>query len=343
MKRILLLLSMVLILLAVAACSSSGTSQESEKGKSSGQTETETEAAEGFVPSEKLDWTIAFGPGGGNDVMARTMISIIEKYDLYPDNMIPENRQGGSGAVGWGYLKNQAGNPHSISTTSGSFITTPLQSDAGFVYSDFTHIALMATDDMFLIIPGDSEINTLEEFIEHAKANKLNFGGIGVANVDRMIVARLAEEAGIENYEYIPYDDNGLVLADMLAGTLDATVANPGDIGGQLESGDLKALAFSGQERLPNKDEIPTFIELGYDVNVSMPRGVILPPDISEEAKEWWIETMKKVSETPEWAEYIESNGLSEHILYGDDFTAYLEETTTTFERILTELGVLQK
>ena len=49
---------------------------------------------------EKLDWTIAFGPGGGNDIMARTIMDILTKYELYPGNISAENRAGGSGAVG---------------------------------------------------------------------------------------------------------------------------------------------------------------------------------------------------------------------------------------------------
>src|SRR5690554_5344021 len=82
-------------------------------------------AAQDRYPSKRLDWTIAFGPGGGNDIMARTIISILEKYKLYPADIVAENRPGGSGAKGWGYLYAQKGNPYHISTTSGSFITTP--------------------------------------------------------------------------------------------------------------------------------------------------------------------------------------------------------------------------
>ena len=70
---------------------------------------------------ETLDWTIAFGPGGGNDIMARTIVDILATYDLYPGDIAVENRAGGSGAVGWGYLFGQSGSGYGISTTSGSF------------------------------------------------------------------------------------------------------------------------------------------------------------------------------------------------------------------------------
>lgn len=338
MKRIFLLFSIFSLIYVLAACGSGGeVTQEQSKEESNGESGNEE-----YVPSGPLDWTIAFGPGGGNDVMARSLIAIIEQYDLYPHPITPNNREGGSGATGWGYLKNQAGSDTDISTTSGSFITTPLMSDPGFTYKDFTHIALMATDDLFLIVRGDSEFNTLEEFVDFAKENRLTFGGMGVANTDRMVISKFAEEAGLSNYEYIPYDENGLVLADLLSGTTDAIVANPGDVPGQIAAGEIKALAFSGQMRLPDEyADIPTFIELGYDVNISMPRGIILPPDVPEEVRDYWIDLMKTVAETPEWKAYINDNHLTEYILYGDDFTAYLEETVQTFEEILTELGVI--
>ena len=41
-------------------------------------------------PSKRLDWTIAFGPGGGNDIMSRTLISILEKYKLYPETIVAD-------------------------------------------------------------------------------------------------------------------------------------------------------------------------------------------------------------------------------------------------------------
>ena len=51
--------------------------------------------AQDKYPSQRLNWIIAFGPGGGNDIMARTLISILEKYKLYPGNIVAENRAGG--------------------------------------------------------------------------------------------------------------------------------------------------------------------------------------------------------------------------------------------------------
>jgi putative tricarboxylic transport membrane protein len=291
-------------------------------------------------PSEQLDWTIAFGPGGGNDIMARTLIDIINKYELYPAEIVAENRQGGSGAVGWGYLYNQAGNPYHISTTSGSYITTPLQADTPWGPTSFTPIALLATDDLLLLVNGDSDINTLEELIERAKTEPFTIGGIGAVNVDFIVPTLLAEKAGFD-FEYVSFNAEGELKTALLSDALDAIVSNPGEVLGLIESGDMKALAYSGQKTPAALDEVPTLDEAGYPVGISMPRGLILAPDVPEAAQEWWIETMKKIVETPEWQEYITSNNLTENIRYGEDFRTFLAQTSGTFEEILREQGAI--
>jgi putative tricarboxylic transport membrane protein len=291
-------------------------------------------------PNQRLNWTIAFGPGGGNDIMSRTLIEILEKYDLYPNNIVAQNRAGGSGAVGWGYLFGQAGNPYHISSTSGSFITTPLQADTPWDPSSFTPIALMASDDMVLLVNGDSEIDSFEAFIEAAREERMSIGGIGAVNVDFIIPTLLADQAGFE-FDYVSFNASGELNTALLSGSLDAIMSNPGEVMGLMESGDMRGLAFSGVKTPPALGTMPTFADAGYPVDVSLPRGLILPPDVPEEAQQWWIDTMKQVASTPEWREYIESNLLTENIRYGDDFTAFLRNTQDTFERILREQGAI--
>lgn len=292
-------------------------------------------------PSEDMDWTIAFGPGGGNDIMARTMVDIIEQYDLYPHNITLTNREGGSGATGWGYLFNQAGSGYGISTTSGSFITTPLQADTGWTYEDFTPVGLFATDDAIFVVPGDSEFQTWEDWVEHATSqDSVVVGGIGTVNVDYIVHQLLADAAGYE-IEYVSFNEEGQLQTALLSGALDAVVSNPGSVLGQVEAGEMRPLLFTGKERLDVLPDVPTGDDVGISGLPSMPRGMILPPDAPEEAQEWWISTMKEVIEKPEWQEYLESNYLTENVQWGEDFQETLADTVAEFEQILSEAGAL--
>lgn len=292
-------------------------------------------------PSESLDWTIAFGAGGGNDIMARTMVDIINQYEMYPEDITLENREGGSGATGWGYLFSQAGSGYGVSTTSGSFITTPLQADTGWTFEDFTPIGLFATDDAVFVVPPDSGMETWEDWVEFAKGQEtVVVGGIGTVNVDFILHQMLADAAGYE-IDYVSFNEEGQLQTAMLSGALDGMVSNTGSILGQIEADEMTPLLYTGIERLDVISDVPTGEEKGIEGLPSMPRGMILPPDAPVEAQEWWIDTMKEVVETPEWQEYVSSNYLTENIEWGPDFFDSLEKTTNSFETILEEAGAL--
>ncbi len=292
-------------------------------------------------PSETLNWTIAFGPGGGNDIMSRTIISILEKYKLYPAEIVAENKPGGSGAVGWGFVHNQKGDAYHITSTSGSYITTPLQADTPWSPTTFTPIALLATDDLILLVNAKSPIKTFDEFIEQAKAKRMAIGGIGAVNVDFIVPTLLAEKAGFE-FDYVSFNKQGEMMTALLSEALDAMMSNPGEVTGLLESGDLRAIGYSGKKVPEAIKDVPTFGEKGYELGISMPRGIVMPPDVPAEARDWWIETMKKVVEKPEWADYVKKNNLTETVMFGEDFRAFLGDTQDQFAKILKAKGAIK-
>jgi putative tricarboxylic transport membrane protein len=318
------------LLAATAALATSLTGCDSAKSDSSD------------YPSKDLEWTIAFGPGGGNDIMARTMVDIINKEKLYTGGKIMvENREGGSGATGWGYLKRQQGTGYGISTTSGSFITTPLQANTGWKPQDFTPVGLFATDDALFIVPGSSPIKSWQEWVDFAKQKgTVAVGGIGTVNVDFIIHAILADAAGYK-IDYVPFNEEGQLQTALLSGSLDGMVSNTGSILGQVKANKVKPLLFTGKKPLAALPQVPTGESLGFKDLPAMPRGLILPPDAPKEAQDWWIATMKKVVETPEWKKYIESNYLTEDIRWGEDFGGFLTSTSDEFKRVLTEKGAL--
>lgn len=328
MNRLLIAASAAVFAVGMSACAAGGT-DSSASGDSSD------------YPSESLDWTIAFGPGGGNDIMARKMIDIIEKEDLYPGDISAENRDGGSGAQGWGYVYSHSGDPYHVSTTSGSFLTTPLQSDTGWTYEDFTSVGLFATDDALFLVDGKKNITTWKDWVSWAKKqDEVVVGGIGTVNVDFILHSKIAEAAGYD-IKYVPYDEEGQVQTSLLSGALDAMVSNPGSILGQVESGDMTPLLFTGKKPLEALPKVPTGESVGIEDLPSMPRGLILAPDVDEDVRQWWIDTSKEIVKTDEWQEYLDKNYLSEDVRWGDDFDTYLEETVNDFETTLEEQGAL--
>ncbi|WP_171208121.1 MULTISPECIES: tripartite tricarboxylate transporter substrate binding protein [unclassified Ruegeria] len=293
-------------------------------------------------PSERLTYTIAFGPGGGNDRMSRTVVDILRKYELFDNDIVVENREGGSGAVGFSYVAGKAGDPYRLTSTSGNFIGTPLVADTDWTFADFTPIGLLASDAMLLVVRSDSDFGDVGAFVDAAKAGRVTIAGSGSAGPERVTAALFANAAGIE-FEYVPIGSGGELVTALTSGSVDAVVANPSEVSGQLEAGTLKALAFSDTARSTNNPDVPTFMELGYDFSFSLPRGVVMPNDLDPAVQDWWIETLKKVIDTPEWEEYLVKNGMSGNPIWGDEFAAYLEDTSTKYRATLVEIGAIQE
>jgi putative tricarboxylic transport membrane protein len=292
-------------------------------------------------PNDRLNVTVAFGPGGGNDILSRTLVAILEKYKMYPKDIVITNRAGGSGAVGWGYVFSQKGNPYHISTTSGSFITTPLQANTPWQPTSFTPVALLATDDLVLLVNGKSDIKDFKTFIERARSKPPSIGGMGAVNVDYIVPKVVSEKANFK-FEYVSFNKMGELTTALLSNSLDAAMGNPAEVLGLIDSGDLRPLAYSGKATPASLKNVPTMASVGYDPGVSLPRGLILPPGVPKEAQDWWIATLKKVVQTPEWKKYIVDNNLTENIQYGDDFNKFLGTTQDSFGRILRASGAIK-
>lgn len=336
------------LLLGLAACgeASPDPSEDEAMGDEAEDTADDSDddseaASDGDYPSEDVDFTIAFGPGGGNDIMARTLIDIIQQYDLYPaGTIVPTNREGGSGANGWGYLYEQAGDPYHLSTTSSSYIATPLTADVPFGPQDFTPVAMLASDDVLLIVEGSSDFESIEQFVEYAQENPVTIGAVGASGSDYIIPTLLAEETEWSDFEYVAFNEAGQRDSALLSGAVDAIMADPVEVVGQIDSGDVRALAFAGSETPDALGvDVPTLGDLYGIQEVPKARGLIMPPDVSEEAQQWWIDTIQEVVETPEWQEFIATNVLTENVQYGDDFAQILDDVTELYSDALDETG----
>ena len=108
-------------------------------------------------------------PGGGSDIMARMMQTVIEKEKLCPQPVTVVNRPGGGGAIAFAYVAGKKGDPHFWLTATTSFLTTPLLGKSKYTYKDFTPLTNLAYDDFFVTVKADSPYRTMKDLIEDAK------------------------------------------------------------------------------------------------------------------------------------------------------------------------------
>lgn len=290
-------------------------------------------------PEREVTLIVQGSAGGGSDIIARTIANIIDKKKLSPTPIIVENRPGGGGAVGYTYVAKRQGDPYFIGTIGGSFFTTPLLGQSPVNYEAFTPIAAIAADPYVMVVSAKSGIKSLDQ----VKALKtVRVGTTGVVT-DPGIIAKMMEKSLGITIRNVPYGGDGEVLAALLGGHIDVQFGNPSEILSQVQAGTLVPLAVSSATRLPQLPNVPTFKELGQDIDITQLRGVVMPKGIPPEAVKFWEGVMKQVAESEEWKrEYLDRNGSVPIFLDSAAFAAELPKVNSTYVDFMKQAGLLK-
>lgn len=305
-------------ILALTACSSSA-----------GQP-----AAEGeFAPSD-VRMIVPFSAGGGSDVSGRAIASGLE--GATGATVTVENREGGSGAVGYAAFLAQEGNPNYLLASETALLALPLTTDVDFTYETFTPIMKLGDDYTLLVVPADSAFQTCTDVVDAARGEGVVAAVSGAVSLDEVVFSLIEQDQDVE-FDRVPFESGSEVLAGLLGGTVEVGSLNPSEVLGQLESGDLRALCALSEERYEYEAlaDIPTAKEQGIDVAFAQWRGFIAPGGISEEARQGWIEAGQAYAETPEYTAYIEDNLMQANAVYGDDLVEYLAGNSADLEAVV--------
>ncbi|MCY4450522.1 MAG: tripartite tricarboxylate transporter substrate-binding protein [Immundisolibacterales bacterium] len=294
-----------------------------------------------WEPLKPVDFVIMAGKGGGADKMARLMQTIVEKHDLSSKPLIPINKPGGSGAEALIHLKQKAGDDHTIMVTLNSFYTTPLRQPALDVdIMTFTPVARMAEDTFLLWVHADSDINTVDEFVEAARAagNDWIMAGTGKGQEDELLTTFLNNAYDLD-MKYVPFKGGGRVAKELAGKNANSTVNNPSEQLGFYEAGKTRPIAAFTPERLELFSDAPTFLELDQDFVYFMQRSVVGAPGMSAEAAAFYQDLFAKVFASDEWQTYRHDKSLYGDLIAGDELKAYWQRERAIHEVMLKEIG----
>jgi putative tricarboxylic transport membrane protein len=300
--------------------------------------------ASNWKPEKPVEFVVQSAAGGGSDIFARTMATVMadEKIVTVPINVV--NKPGGSGAVAYSYLNQKKGDPYVIATATGSYITTPIQGHSPVSYKNFTNLGILCVEDYVGVVRSESPYKTLKDMIAAAKQkpNSIRVGGSGPAGSDAIIRHKLEKATGTK-LNYIVFQSGGEVNAALLGGSVDFASPNPSEATQLVKAGRLRPLAMFSPERLDNWKDVPTAKEQGIDVTLDQFRGVVAASGLTKDQAAFWQGAMVKLSQSPGFKKYLEDNGLRALLRVGADAEKYLEQENKTYTEILTELGMVKK
>ena len=287
-----------------------------------------------FDPGNRVTMIVPFSAGGGSDIAGRAIAAGLE--EATGATITVENRVGGSGAVGYSGLVNAEGDGTMLLASETALITLPIVQDVDFTYESFTPIMKAGEDYNLVVVASDSPFQSITDVIEAAKTEQLNAAVSGATGPDHIAWSLIEQEQGI-TLERVTFESSSEVLAALMGGHVQVAASSPGELTGQLGSGDIRALCALAPERYEYDllADIPTGSEEGVEVTFAQWRGFIAPGGIDDAAKEYWIAKAKEYERSDAYKEFIESNMLQPVTAYGDDFVEYLHQYAADVESVL--------
>jgi len=308
--------------------------------------------AQAWEPTKNVEFIIPAGTGGGADQMARAIQGIVAKHNLMKQSILPINKAGGAGAEGFLDVKNASGDPHKIIITLSNLFTTPLATGVPFNWRDLTPVQMLALDNFVLWVNSSTPYKTPKEYIEAAKKagpGKMKMGGTGAKQEDQIITVAIEQKTGAK-FTYIPYKGGGLVATQLVGKHVDSTVNNPIEAVAQWRAGSLRPLCVFDTKRLPYKNkvtdkmswnDIPVCKESGLDVDYLMLRGIFMPPGVSKDHVQFYVELFKKVMATPEWKSLMEEGAFNTTTLTGQQYADWVAKEEARHVQLMKAAGFI--
>ena len=220
-------------------------------------------------------------------------------------------------------------------------ILQPLvREDAGYETDELVPIYYFQATSNVLAVSKDSQFNTVDEFVEYAKANPgaVTLGGSGSYSANHLGVLVFNKVAGIET-TYIPETGSGGAVPQLLGGHVQGLMTYT--TMGINHKDDIKILAVAAEERVPSLPDVPTFKELGYDYVEGAYRGISGPPGLPDEIINILADAFAEVNKQPEYKKQMEEMGFEVLDFDPEESKELITDRKAYYEVILRDLELI--
>lgn len=281
--------------------------------------------------------------GGGYDTTARTAAKVLEDEGI-ASGIEVFNLEGAGGTVGLARTVNEKGNGDLTMLMGLGVVGASYTNNTEASLTETTPLARLIEEPGAIMVSKDSPYKTIEDLVADWKKDPAGMtvgGGSSPGGPDHLLPMQLAEAVGIDpkTVNFVTYDGGGDLLPAILGNKLDFATSGPGEFLDQINSGELRVLATSGEERLETVPS-PTLKESGIDLLFTNWRGLVAPPGISDADREQLITALEEMHGTAGWEQALKQNGWTDAFMTGDDFGTFLEEQDQRVADVLAQLGL---
>jgi tripartite-type tricarboxylate transporter receptor subunit TctC len=285
--------------------------------------------AQDSYPSRPITLVNPYPPGGGVDKLARALAGPLQRVLKQP--VVVDYRTGAAAAIGTASVAHALPDGYTIMIGAASTVTIPevdriLDRKTAYAYTvdQLVGVALLSSDPTLLVVHPALPVKTAQEFIAFAKAHP---GGLVVSSggyygPSHLPMALLEKAAGVR-FRHLIGTGGGPALSAVLSGNAVAYAAAPAVATPHIDAGRVRVLAQWGTTRSPEFPDVPTWKELGLDLQFTDWYAVFAPARTPPEVLDVLRRALRQAVQNPEYRAEMSRLKQSIDFREGDEFQAW--------------------
>jgi len=292
-------------------------------------------------PTKPIKVIVPYTPGSPVDVLARTVTQHLS--GRLSQSIVIDNRPGAGTTIGTKLAATADPDGYTLLVGATSFILSfslyqhldydPLKS--------FTPVAMLAHAPQVLVIASSVPATTVQEFIDHARANpgKLNFGyGLGTLP---QILGESFKAVTATDIASIPYKGGAQAITDMLGGRIEMNFGTTATLLPLIRQGRIRALAVTAQQRSKDLPDVPTMIESGLpQLALIFSAGLLAPAGTPSDVVARLNAEINEAMKTPELVANMGTLGFEPQYWSPQDYAGFLADEMRRWPPIVKAAGI---
>jgi len=303
--------------------------------------------AQDAYPSRPITMIVPFPPGGVADITGRPTAAAMEKLLKQP--VVVTNRPGAGGAVGNAAVANAKPDGYTILMALSSITVIPA-ADAlfgrkpAYALDQFMPIALISADPTLLVVHPSLPVKSLKELVALArsKPGQMSFSSSGIYGALHMPMEMFLHAAKLK-MRHVPTTGGGPAITALLGGHVELTAGGPAAISGHVKAGKMRPIVGWGAKRHEAYPQIPTFKELGYDIEYYIWAGMFAPRGTSEPVMKVLRDAARRTVEDPDFRKTMANVNSPIQYMDAPDFAKYWEADGKRLAALVKVVGKVEE
>jgi tripartite-type tricarboxylate transporter receptor subunit TctC len=263
-------------------------------------------------PAKPIEWVVPYPPGGGTDIVARTLAQVMS--ELLGQPIVINNKPGAATNIGADYTARAKPDGYTLmSADTATLAANPfLYSKLSFnVEKDFTPVGLTVRFPLILVVGPSVPAKNLKEFLAWAKTQKEPaYGTPGSGSPHHLATALFAQQAKLK-LTHIPYKGAAPAVQDVVAGQVPFMFVDTASGSQFISSGKLHAIGVASAKRVAGFDNIPTLAEQGMPgFEAYAWQGLVMPAGVPADVVQKMHDALVKAMGTPTVKARLDALGL---------------------------------